>query len=214
MSSPGLSAFDDMLSPQMDSAYKELEAQNKLRAAALEKVYYAPQRAMWDKITKDLTARQAGPSASERLYAVGAALMQPTPYRGIAGALANVSPVLAEQQKAVRAAEDAKRDLLLKYGMETGKLGLEQKKTEIDDRRELAQARYKALMDQYRIANTPHFVPGPYGGGTYVYPSVQTQAGPQSFPSHEAAAAAGARRYTLTTDVPVSGRGQPIYEGE
>jgi hypothetical protein len=214
MSSPGLSAFDDMLSPQMESAYKDLEEQNKLRVAALEKDYYAPQRAMWDKIRTELEGRRAGPSASERLYALGAALSQPTKYRGFGGMIANVAPVMAEQQKARRDAEEAKRDLLLKYGMETGKLGLEQKKAEIEAGQALAEARYKALGDQYRIANTPRFVPGPYGGGTYVYPSAQTQAGSQSFPSHEAAAAAGARRYTLTTDVPVSGRGQPIYEGE
>lgn len=160
MSSPGLSAFDDMLSPQMESAYKALDEQNKLRAAALEKDYYAPQRAMWDKIRTELEGRRTGPSASERLYALGAALSQPTPYRGIAGTLSNVAPVLAEQQKAARAAEEAKRDLMLKYGMETGKLGLEQKKAEIEAGQALAEARYKALSDQYRIANTPRFVPG------------------------------------------------------
>lgn len=170
MSSPGLSAIDDMLSPQMERAYKDLEEQNKLRAAALEKDYYAPQRAMWDKIRTELEARRAGPSASERLYALGAALSQPTKYRGFGGMIANVAPVMAEQQKARRDAEEAKRDLLLKYGMETGKLGLEQKKAEIEAGQALAEARYKAMADQYRIANTPRFVPGAYGGGTYVYP--------------------------------------------
>jgi len=175
MSSPGLSYFDEdenaedisMLSPDMQAAYSQLEASNRARAAALEKNVYAPQRELWDKYTKDLEARRAGPSAAENLLALSAALSQPTRYRGFGGMIANVAPVLAEQQKAARAAEDAKRDLLMKYSMETGKLGLEQKRAEIDAAQELAQARFKALSDQYRIANTPKWVQVPDGRGGF-----------------------------------------------
>ena len=161
MSDPG-SLYDgededlSMLVPEMRDAYDRLKRSELAANVAMEKNVYGPQRAMWDQYRKDLEQRRAGPSAAENLLSIGAALAQPTKYRGFSGMLANVAPVLAEQQKASRAAEDAKRELLMKYGIETQKLTLAQKQAEIEAKSALEKEKFKAIADRYK----PVFVPG------------------------------------------------------
>lgn len=97
----------------------------------------APQREKLEAYTNALRERQAGPSASERLFALGAAFFQPTPYRGVAGTLSNVAPVLAEQQKAARAAKEAQDELALKYDLDMAKMTAEEKMAELKGQTDL-----------------------------------------------------------------------------
>lgn len=188
MSDPG-SLYDgededlSMLVPEMRDAYDRLKRSELAANVAMEKNVYGPQRAMWDQYRKDLEQRRAGPSAAENLLSIGAALAQPTKYRGFSGMLANVAPVLAEQQKASRAAEDAKRELLMKYGMEAQKLTLAQKQAEIEAGRALDKDKFKALLEQYRIAHTPKWMTVDLpDGGKQIIPLMPGSA-PQSPPA-------------------------------
>ena len=51
---------------------------------------------------KALAEKRYGPSFSERMFQLSAALAQPTTRRGFGGVLENITPVLAAQQKAQR----------------------------------------------------------------------------------------------------------------
>lgn len=154
------------LTPQLASEYRVLKNANAQRDKAMEENYYKPQREMWKKQEDELRARRTGPGFSEKMYALSAALAQPTKYRGLGGMMANVAPVLLQQQQAQREAEEAKREMLMKYGLKTGEIDLEKKKAEIEAAQELAKQRFGAMKSMF----APRFVPGPYGGGTYVYP--------------------------------------------
>jgi hypothetical protein len=97
----------------------------------------APQREKLEAYTNALRERRTGPTASERLYALGAAFLQPTPYKGVAGMLANVSPVLAEQQKARREAEEAQKELALKYDLDLEKMTAEERMNMLEGQTDL-----------------------------------------------------------------------------
>ena len=72
------------------------------------------QKAYYDKLREEILARRAGPSASERLYQLGAALMAPTSVRGFSGTMNNVLPVLQQQAKDVREGKENRADALSK----------------------------------------------------------------------------------------------------
>jgi hypothetical protein len=125
-----------------------LENFNKERA-----LIEAPQREKLEAYTKALRERRTGPTASERLYALGAAFLQPTPYKGVAGTLANVSPVLAEQQKARREAEEAQKELALKYDLDLAKMTSEEKMKMLEGETDL-RSKILALAEAQRLAET------------------------------------------------------------
>jgi hypothetical protein len=84
-----------------------------VRAALTARKEAAKQRqAYYDDLTAKLAARQAGPSFSERMYELSAALAAPTSVRGFGGVMGNVMPVLQAQQKAQRAGELSRQEAL------------------------------------------------------------------------------------------------------
>lgn len=69
-------------------------------------------QAYYDDLTAKLTAQRTGPSFSERMFQLSAALAQPTTRRGFGAVLANVAPVLQAQEQAKREGEVKRRDAL------------------------------------------------------------------------------------------------------
>ena len=127
-------------------------------AARIQKQSDARQ-AYFNQLTEQLKARRYGPSASERLAALSAALAQPTRTPGFGGMLANVTPVFEQYAKDKRAAEAARASDMEKLGLARLNLGDDEIKTAL----ELQQ-----LQNQYKIAqmraNTPRpVVAGPQG---------------------------------------------------
>jgi hypothetical protein len=57
-------------------------------------------------------AQRTGPTFSERMFQLSAALAQPTTRRGFGGVLENIMPVLAAQQKAQREGITKRQDAL------------------------------------------------------------------------------------------------------
>jgi hypothetical protein len=146
--------------PALSGLYDSNVASRAARAKTLEEKYYAPRRALYEKYGKDLAARRAGPTPSESLYSIGAALMKPTQSPGFGGMIANVAPVMAERQKAIREAEDAKNEMLTKYKMDVGTLEGEQLKGEQTGLNTADAQRFAAMLAYYKSQNEPKFVPG------------------------------------------------------
>jgi hypothetical protein len=93
----GLSVYKD---PNVQSA---MTAYNKLAAE---------QTARYDAMEKALAEKRYGPSFSERMFQLSAALAAPTSRRGFGGVLENITPVLAAQQKAQRQGEISRQEAL------------------------------------------------------------------------------------------------------
>jgi len=93
----GLSVYKD---PNVQSAMTSF---NKLAAE---------QTARYDAMEKALKEKRYGPSFSERMFQLSAALAAPTSRRGFGGVLENITPVLAAQQKAQREGEMSRREAL------------------------------------------------------------------------------------------------------
>jgi hypothetical protein len=72
----------------------------------------AEQQARYDAQAKALAEKRYGPSFSERMMQLSAALSQPTSRRGFGGILENITPVMAAQQKAKREGEISRREAL------------------------------------------------------------------------------------------------------
>ena len=70
------------------------------------------QQARYDAQAKEIMDRRAGPSFSERMLQLSAALAQPTSRRGFGGVLANVTPVLLAQEQAKREGVTKRQDAL------------------------------------------------------------------------------------------------------
>lgn len=68
----------------------------------------------YDALEKALAEKRYGPSFSERMFQLSAALATPTAQRGIGGILANVTPVLQAQMQAKRVGELSRREALEK----------------------------------------------------------------------------------------------------
>lgn len=81
-------------------------------AIAASRKIAAEQQRRYDAQVEEIKARRAGPSFSERMFQLSAALATPTDQRGLGGILANVTPVLAAQQKAKRQGELSRREAL------------------------------------------------------------------------------------------------------
>lgn len=74
----------------------------------------AEQQARYDAQAKALAEKRYGPSFSERMFQLSAALAQPTTRRGFGAVLGNVAPVLAAQEQAKRKGEISRREALEK----------------------------------------------------------------------------------------------------
>lgn len=81
-------------------------------AIAASRKIAAEQQRRYDAQVEEIKARRAGPSFSERMFQLSAALATPTDQRGLGGILANVTPVLAAQAKAKRQGELSRQEAL------------------------------------------------------------------------------------------------------
>ena len=72
----------------------------------------AEQQARYDAQAKALAEKRYGPSFSERMFQLSAALAAPTSRRGFGGILENISPVLAAQEKAQREGQISRQEAL------------------------------------------------------------------------------------------------------
>jgi len=99
----GAGNLNDMSVYGVADVRKAIEDRNKL---AME------QQRRYDAQVEEIKARRAGPSFSERMFQLSAALATPTEQRGLGGILANVTPVLAAQQRAKRQDELTRREAL------------------------------------------------------------------------------------------------------
>jgi hypothetical protein len=104
------------------------------------------QQARYDAQAKEIMARRDGPSFSERMFQLSAALATPTEQRGLGGILANVTPVLAAQQRAKRQDELSRREALeqLEANRLTQQMGLANQ----DVTTQLAIARLEAVKSK------------------------------------------------------------------
>lgn len=84
------------------------------------------QQARYDAQAKALAEKRYGPSFSERMFQLSAALAKPTRRRGFGGILANVAPVLQAQEQAKREGEINRRQALeqLKQDQLAAQMGL------------------------------------------------------------------------------------------
>lgn len=178
-----MSVADPLSASVITKATNEYASGLKARNERLNKEFFAPQQALFDKYAEALKARRAGPDFSERMYQLAGALMKPTAYKGLGATIGNVAPVLAEQRAALRNAQDAKEDLLLKYQMQTQDVKGEQLKSILASEDAQAKARLNALISQYKIMNTPRWVQVPDGKGGVTLMQVT----PSSLPAQTAA---------------------------
>jgi hypothetical protein len=146
-------------------------------AMAVRNKLAAEQQARYDAQAKEIMARRAGPSFSERMLELSAALAQPTSRRGFGGVLANVSPVLAAQERAKREGMDTRREAL--EALEDKRLAQQMGLANQDVNTQVALARINAAankpVDPFKGAvydpNTMRWVPRP---GTAGAPPVLT----------------------------------------
>jgi hypothetical protein len=111
------------------------------------------QKAYYDKLREEILARRAGPSASERLYQLGAALMAPTSVRGFSGTMNNVLPVLQQQAKDVREGKENRADALSK--LEQAQLAARQGLLGQEINTQVALARIAAAKGKRRTGFNP-----------------------------------------------------------
>ena len=70
------------------------------------------QQAFYDQMAQQLQQRRTGPSTSEQLFELSAALARPTTVRGFSGVLNNVMPVLQQQARAKREGMEGRTEAL------------------------------------------------------------------------------------------------------
>jgi len=91
------------------SVYKDPNVQSSVnRRNKLNDEY----KKYYDDLTAKIMAQRTGPTFSERMFQLSAALAQPTTRRGFGGVLENITPVLAAQQKAQREGITKRQDAL------------------------------------------------------------------------------------------------------
>jgi hypothetical protein len=106
----------------------------------------ADRKAYFDKLAEQLKAKRYAPSASERLFAISAALAQPTRVPGFGGVLSNVMPVFQQFEKDKRAAEEARAADMEKLGLARLGMGDDEIRTALD---------LQKLRAQYLAAGQP-----------------------------------------------------------
>jgi len=80
---------------------------------------------LWSRTAQQISARRAGPSMAEQMFALSAALTSPTRSKGYAGFLQNVMPVMGQFASARRQDEEARQELLSKYGFKSAEMDLD-----------------------------------------------------------------------------------------
>lgn len=107
------------------------------------------QQALFDSMAKQLEERRVGPSTSEQLFELSAALARPTTVRGFSGVLNNVMPVLQQQAKATREGTEGRMEAAnaLQLAQMKGALGLAD--TELDTELKLAELTAKRAAKPY-----------------------------------------------------------------
>lgn len=97
------------------------------------------QQALFDSMAKQLAERRVGPSTSEQLFELSAALARPTTVRGFSGVLNNVMPVLQQQARATREGTEGRMEAAnaLELARMKGALGLAD--TELETELKLAE---------------------------------------------------------------------------
>ncbi len=111
------------------------------------------QQEFYDRMARQIEERRAGPSTSERLFQLSAALARPTSVRGFSGVMGNVMPVLQEQAKAAREGEEGRAEALnaLQMAQMQGAQGLAAQ----DTATQLAMAKITAAAGKRRTALDP-----------------------------------------------------------
>lgn len=100
-------------------------------AARIEK-QSADRQAYFDQLAEQLKAKRYAPSASERLFAISAALASPTRTPGFGGVMSNVVPVFQQFEKDKRAAEEARAADMEKLGLARLGMGDDEIRTALD----------------------------------------------------------------------------------
>ena len=112
------SALDSVAAPE-DAALEDAEVtvpESGLSAAraamARRQGLQRDQQAFYDLMARQLEQRRVGPSTSEQLFELSAALARPTTVRGFSGVLNNVMPVLQQQARATREGAEGRTEAL------------------------------------------------------------------------------------------------------
>lgn len=98
-----------------DAAAGALSAYKTPNVQKAQSAYDALAKEQMDRyngLQKALEEKRYGPSFSERMFQLSAALAQPTSRRGFGGILENITPVLAAQQKAQREGQINRQEAL------------------------------------------------------------------------------------------------------
>ena len=108
-------------------------------AIARRQKLQSDQQALFDRMARQLEERRTGPSTSEQLFELSAALARPTTVRGFSGLLNNVMPVLQQQARATREGNEGRMEAAnaLQMAQMKGALGLAD--TEVDTEVQLAE---------------------------------------------------------------------------
>ncbi len=113
-------------------------------AIARRQALQRDQQAYYDQMAKQLEQRRVGPSTSEQLFELSAALARPTTVRGFSGVLNNVMPVLQQQARATREGAEGRTEALNALQMAQRKAALGLADTEVDTELQLAELAAKA----------------------------------------------------------------------
>ncbi len=104
----------------------------------------AEQQAFFDRIAKQLAERRTGPSTSEQLFELSAALARPTTVRGFSGVLNNVMPVLQQQAKATRVDTEGRAEALTAMQLAQNRGAMDLADQEVETELKLAELMSKA----------------------------------------------------------------------
>jgi hypothetical protein len=131
------SALDSVTAPE--GAAPEAGMSAARAAIARRQALQRDQQAYYDQMAKQLEQRRVGPSTSEQLFELSAALARPTTVRGFSGVLNNVMPVLQQQAKATREGAEGRTEALNALQMAQRKAALGLADTEVDTELQLAE---------------------------------------------------------------------------
>jgi len=109
-----LAAANPALEPFMSKYFGFMEAESAAlqRQAANKQKQFEAARAEIEK------KRYGAPTTSEQLFALGAAFLSPRRYRGFAGTLDKITPVLGQMEQAQRSADEQRAEALAKLRRE------------------------------------------------------------------------------------------------
>ena len=133
-----LSALDSATAPANAAPAEGAPAEGGLasvRAAiARRQKLQSDQQALFDSMARQLEERRTGPSTSEQLFELSAALARPTTVRGFSGVLNNVMPVLQQQARATREGTEGRMEAAnaLRLAQMKGALGLAEQDVETE----------------------------------------------------------------------------------